>query len=83
MLTIDHSSGFPIVYHDATENERLRHSANGYRPFERELERNPFVYRYARGDMPPNYPVPAIPDYYTDFYSVYRVTRYKNLMRYI
>ena len=60
MLTVCHYGRFPIVYHDATRAERLRMISNGYTPFERELERNETVYRYARGETKPHYPVPAI-----------------------
>lgn len=47
------------VYHSATEEEKCRMIANGYRPYEWELERNPEVYCYARGDAAPRFPVPT------------------------
>lgn len=49
------------VYHKTTEAEALRSISNGYKPYEWERERDPEVYQYLRGEIPPNYPVPAIP----------------------
>jgi hypothetical protein len=61
MLTIIVSHPYLYVYRELTEADITRYIFNGYRPPSIERERNPDVYKYARGELPPRYPVPAIP----------------------
>lgn len=60
MYLICAAGKYLFVYHKTTEAETLRSIGNGYKPYEWERERNPEVYQYLRGEIPPHYPVPTL-----------------------
>lgn len=59
-LTIKHFHPYAYVYRDVTWEDVCRDISNGYSSLALELERNPLIYEYARGNMPPNYPMPVL-----------------------
>lgn len=60
MITIKHDGAYSYVYRPPTQAECNRFIGNGYTPPDLMSERNATIYRYARCEEPPNYPVPAI-----------------------
>lgn len=61
---LDHDGrGHAYVTRPPTQAECNRYIRNGYNPPAMERESDRAIYLYLRGDLAPNYPVPAI-DYY-------------------
>lgn len=59
--TISRNGEYLYVARKPTEKERIRFISNGYNPPDLVREPNASVYQYLRGELPPNYPVPAVP----------------------
>lgn len=61
MYQIDHRGPYSYVSRPPTPTECNHFIRNGYSPPDLVSERDANVYRYLRCEVPPNYPMPAIP----------------------
>lgn len=59
-LTIICDHGYLYCYREPTESDANRYLSAGYRVPTLVNERDPSVYQYARGNVPPRYPMPAL-----------------------